>query len=106
MNGSSYFVKLSFLCRFWDEKKEGVPPEFQVIFIFLFSFVLFLSVVVGFFSHTRNPFRIILHCNCTTSVSLLSISTHTQYCNISKDFMLTIIFLDSFVQCEGSHVAR
>ena len=90
-----------------DERKEGVPPEFQVIFIcFLFVFDLFFSAV-DFFSNTRNPFRIVLYCYCTTRVSLLSISsTHTHYCNISKDFTLTIIFLDSFVQCKGSHVAR
>ena len=78
-----------------------------ILFLFYFYFLfLFRSVVVDFFSNTRNPFRIILHCNCTTSVSLLSISTHTHCCNISKDFILTIIFLDSFVQCKGSHVAR
>lgn len=49
MNGPSYFVKLSFLCWFWDEKKEGVPPEFQVIFIFCFLLFCFFPLSLVFF---------------------------------------------------------
>ena len=62
--------------------------------LFVFCLFLFCSVVVDFFSNTWTPFRIILYCYCTTRVSLLSISsTHTHYCNISKDFTLTLYSL-------------